>query len=57
MRLTAQTGTIVRAGEWEGYFIVGLDGPAYYRHADGEEEVLFEIREAEDNFLPIADQR
>lgn len=52
--LNARTGTIVRPDEWDGYYIVQLDTPASYRHADGAEETLVEIREAEDNLAPLA---
>jgi hypothetical protein len=47
--LTSRTGRIVREDEWDGYYIVRLDGPAYYQQANGETVTLFEIREAEDN--------
>lgn len=53
--LTARTGRIVREDAWQGYYIVHLDGPASYRHANGDQEVLFEIREAEDNLHPLSD--
>ncbi len=54
--LTARTGRIVRQDEWAGYYIVRLDGPAVYRHPNGEQETLFELREAEDNLHPLIDQ-
>lgn len=57
VKLTARTGTVIRADEWEGYYIVRLDSPAYYLHPNGEVEALFELREAEDNFSPVTDQR
>ena len=51
--LTVRTGQIIREDEWGGYYIVRLDGPAYYHHPNGEREVLLELREAEDNFRPL----
>lgn len=47
--LQANTGEVVRPDEWDGYYIVRLDRPAAYRHADGRVEELREIREAADN--------
>jgi hypothetical protein len=49
LELTADTGWVLRPDEWEGYFIIRLDGPARYRHADGTVEELQEIRESFDN--------
>lgn len=55
--LTARTGMIVRPDdEWDGYYIVRLDAPAVYHHANGETETLLEIREAADNLQLLAGQ-
>jgi hypothetical protein len=43
------TGYIVGPDEWTDYYIVHLDAPARYRHADGHVEELSEIREDRDN--------
>ncbi len=47
--LNSQTGTIIKAGEWDGYFIVHLDAPALYHRADGRTEPIYDVREAADN--------
>ena len=47
--LQEDTGSVVRRDEWAGYYIVRLDLPALYHHADGREEELQEICEAADN--------
>ena len=58
MDLKADTGSVVRHDKWAGYYIVRLDRPAVYHHADGRVEELEEIREAADNLeiLPPRDQ-
>lgn len=53
--LTKRTGQIVRQDEWEGYYIVRLDAPAFYTDASGKREALSELREAADN-LHLIDQ-
>lgn len=47
--LQGDTGSVVRADEWAGYYIIRLDRPALHHHADGRVEELLEIREAADN--------
>lgn len=49
LKLLSQTGTIVRPDKWMDYYIVRLDEPAYYVHADGRQEELTEVREDIDN--------
>lgn len=49
LQLQANTGRIVRHDEWLDYYIVRLDKPARYQHADGHIEELNEIREDVDN--------
>ena len=49
LTLRADTGQVVRPDQWDGYYIVRLDQPALYRHADGRQEELIEVREAADN--------
>jgi hypothetical protein len=55
LELRADTGEVVRPDAWDGYYIVRLDRPAAYRHADGRVEELTEIREAVDNMDVLAD--
>jgi hypothetical protein len=52
--LTSATGTIVKADEWDGYYIIHLDVPALYHHADGRTELLQDIREAGDNLIVLS---
>ncbi|MDQ6833251.1 MAG: hypothetical protein M3008_07620 [Chloroflexota bacterium] len=47
--LTSKTGAIVKADEWDGYYIVHLDVPALYHCADGRTESIQDVREAGDN--------
>lgn len=47
-------GQILRPGEWDGYYVILLDEPAVYIHADGSKEAISEIRELADNFVVIA---
>ncbi len=47
--LDRATGTIVRPDVWDGYYIIRLDAPALYHHADGRTEHIRELREAGDN--------
>jgi hypothetical protein len=47
--LQGDPGSVVRRDEWAGYYIVRLDRPALYHHADGRVEELPEICEAADN--------
>lgn len=53
MTLDCPTGTVVEPDMWEGYYIVRLDVPAHYRHADGRSERLQTIREASDNLIVL----
>lgn len=54
LELPVPTGRVVRADEWAGHYVVELDAPARYRHVDGSEEVLREVREAADNLEVLA---
>lgn len=47
--LNRSTGTVVEPDVWEGYYIIRLDVPALYHHADGREERIQTLREASDN--------
>lgn len=48
--LRSRTGFIVGPNAfWEDFFIVRLDQPAIYHHANGETDDLAEIREGIDN--------
>ena len=50
--LRSRTGRIVGPDAyWEDFFIVRLDQPAIYHHANGETEDLAEIREGIDNLI------
>ncbi|MHB8645985.1 MAG: hypothetical protein ACYDAR_09390 [Thermomicrobiales bacterium] len=51
--LKSRTGTIVKADEWDGYYIIHLDIPAIYHCADGRTESIREIREAGDNLTAL----
>jgi len=51
--LNSTTGTIVKADEWDGYYIVRLDIPAIYHCADGRTESIQDIREAGDNLTVL----
>ncbi len=47
--LNSRTGTIIKADEWDGYYIIHLDIPAIYHCADGRTESIEDLREAGDN--------
>jgi hypothetical protein len=47
--LNSPTGTVVKPDIWDGYYIIHLDIPALYRHADGHKVCIQELREAGDN--------
>lgn len=50
--LRSRTGYIVGPDTvWEDFFIIRLDHPALYHHANGETEELAEIREGFDNLI------
>lgn len=51
--LRSSDGYVIRPDEWADYFIVRLDRPAKYHHADGRIEDLREIRELADNLEVI----
>lgn len=55
LTLRTPTGVVLREDKWQDYYIILLDQPAIYRHADGREEELSEIREDIDNMdvLPL----
>lgn len=50
------TGEIVRPDKWEGYYIIRLDAPAIYHHADGSVQDLWEIREDAENLRVIPEE-
>lgn len=52
--LDKTTGTIIKADEWDGYYIIHLDVPARYHCADGRTELLQDIREAGDNLTVLS---
>jgi hypothetical protein len=47
-------GSVVRPDLYDGYYIVRLDSPAIFHHADGSTEDIDELVEAFDN-LTIVD--
>lgn len=47
--LRAFTGVIVSPDEWDDHYVIRLDEPALYHHADGNNEELHEIVEHLDN--------
>jgi hypothetical protein len=50
--LSSRTGYVVGPDSlWDGFFIIHLDQPATYHHANGETEELAEIREGIDNLI------
>lgn len=51
--LDTTTGTIVKADEWDGYYLIHLDVPAIYHYADGRTESIQDIREAGDNLTVL----
>lgn len=55
LELRADTGTVVRPDEWDGYYIVRLDRPALLRHGEDAPEELAEVAEAADNLEVLAD--
>lgn len=57
LALASDTGTVTRPDEWEGYFVIRLDQPAQYRHADGRTETLPEIVELADNLEILPSQQ
>ncbi len=54
LRLRGDTGTVVRPDKWADYYVIHLDRPAVYLHADGREEELAEICEDIDNLDVLA---
>jgi hypothetical protein len=57
VELTTTTGVIARPGDYDGYYIVRLDSPAQYLHADGHTEALPEIEEYWDNLEKLSPVR
>jgi hypothetical protein len=55
LELRADTGTVIRPDQWDGYYIVRLDAPARLRHDEGEPEELAEVAEAADNMEVLPD--
>ncbi len=51
--LRSDTGTVLGPDEWEPYYVIRLDEPAEFRHADGSLEAITEICEAADNLVAI----
>jgi hypothetical protein len=54
LRLHSDTGVIARPAEWDNYFIVKLDQPAEYLRAEGQAELLDEVREDGDNLVRLS---
>ncbi|MGI8687910.1 MAG: hypothetical protein ACR2M3_04950 [Thermomicrobiales bacterium] len=54
--LTLPTGVVIGPSEWEGYYVIRLDAPAIYHHADGTDEAFEELVEAFDNFAVLTPQ-
>lgn len=52
--LKSKTGTVVKADEWDGYYIIRLDVPAHCHCVDGRTELIQEIREAGDNLTLLS---
>ena len=48
--LRANTGSIAGRDAWDDGYLIRLDQPALYHHADGRVEELAEIVEMVDNF-------
>lgn len=46
-------GSVVRPDIYDGYYVVRLDSPAIYHHADGTTEELLELVEAIDNLIVL----
>lgn len=46
-------GSVVRPDMYDGYYVVRLDAPAMYHHADGTNEDLHELVEAIDNLIVL----
>lgn len=46
-------GSVVRPDMYAGYYVVRLDSPAVFHHADGTTEDLYELVEALDNLIVL----
>ena len=55
MTLQADTGTVVRPTDDDGYYVIRLDAPARYDHGTGHPEELIEVVEASDNVEILAE--
>ena len=55
--LRGRAGTVLRPDKWDGYYIVHLDTPALYHEANGDVDLLPEIRVAADNLALLPAQR
>ena len=51
--LRSPHGSVVRPDMYDGYYIVRLDSPAIYHHADGTTDDLHELVEAIDNLIVL----
>ena len=51
--LRSPTGSVVRADEWDGYYVIRLDQPAIYHNPDGTTRDLPEIVELIDNMAIV----
>ena len=51
--LATPFGTVLAPDEYAGYYLVRLDTPATYQHADGFAEPLLDIREFWDNLAIV----
>jgi hypothetical protein len=55
LTLRADTGTVVRPTDDDGYYLIRLDTPALYDHGTGKSEEMMEIVEASDNLDILSD--
>jgi hypothetical protein len=54
MTLQAFTGVVLGNDKYDDYYIIQLDEPGVYHHADGHDELYSEIVENVDNIEVIA---
>ena len=57
VELTADTGTVIRPDEFDGYYVVRLDHPAIYREAAGQTRPLSEISQDAENLDILIESR
>ncbi|MBI4318767.1 MAG: hypothetical protein HY675_09775 [Chloroflexi bacterium] len=49
LELTSDSGTVIGPAEWDGYYVIKLDRPARYHHADPRVEEIDLVREDVEN--------